>query len=103
MLSRDIVDELHHVYGLTNTCTTKETHFTALGKRAYEINYFDACLQQLFRSSKLFVGWRSAVNCGAVLFADWATLVNGVTQDIHNTTEGFDANGNRDRCPCVIN
>jgi F0F1-type ATP synthase beta subunit len=32
--NRNITNKLHHVNGFTNTCTTKQTNFTTLSKRA---------------------------------------------------------------------
>ena len=48
MLSRDVVNQLHHVDGLTNTRTTKQTNLTAFCKRADKIDDLDASLKQLF-------------------------------------------------------
>ena len=48
MLSRDVVNQLHHVDGLTNARATEQTNLTAFCERADQIDYLDASLKQLF-------------------------------------------------------
>ena len=50
MLRGDVINELHHVDGLTHSGTTKQTNLAAFGKRAYQVNHLNAGLQKLIRS-----------------------------------------------------
>ena len=42
----DVVDQFHHVHGFAHTGTTEQTHFTALGEWANQVNHLDAGFQQ---------------------------------------------------------
>ncbi len=89
MLHRDVTDQLHHVYGLAYTGTTEQTDLTALGERADQVDNLDAGFQQLVAASLFGIGRRSAVDGPALFFADRAGFVDGVTQDVHDATQGL--------------
>ena len=42
----DVVNQFHHVHGFAHTGTTEQTHFTALGEWANQVNHLDAGFQQ---------------------------------------------------------
>ena len=46
VLGGNVVDQLHHVYGFTNTGTTEQTNLTAFGKGADQVDYLDTGFQQ---------------------------------------------------------
>ncbi len=54
MLDSDVTDKLHHVDGFTYTGTTKQTNFTTLSKRAYQVDYFYTGFQQ-FVTGRQFI------------------------------------------------
>ena len=43
----DVVNQFHHVHGFAYTGTAEQTHFAAFGKRAKQVDYFNAGFQQL--------------------------------------------------------
>ena len=47
VLFSDVVNEFHHVHGLTYTRTTEQTDLTAFSERTHQVNHFDARLKQL--------------------------------------------------------
>ncbi len=96
MLGCDVVDQLHHVYGFTNTGTPEQTHFTTLGEGADQVDYLDAGFQQIGRRGLFCISRRLAVNGGALLFTDGAAFVDGVTQNVHDSTQGFSTNRHAD-------
>ena len=95
MLSRNIVNQFHHVDGFTNTSTTEEPDFTALCKRTNQVNDFNTGLKQLVRRCKFFIGGGRAVNRRPLLLTDGSALINRVAQYIHDATKGFYPNRNR--------
>ena len=58
MLGCDVTDQLHHVYGLTNTSTTEQTNLTTLSEWAKHVDYLDASFKQLSTTRLLFECWR---------------------------------------------
>ncbi len=97
VLGGDVVDELHHVHGLAHTGTAEQADFTALGKRADQVDNLDAGFEQFFRSGQLVIGRRLAVNRGALLFANRATLVDRVAEHVHDAAERLYPDGHIDR------
>ncbi len=101
VLDRDVTDQLHHVDGLAYTGTTEQTNLTALGKRADQVDNFDAGFQQLVGASLLVVARSRAVDTPALFFADRASFVNRVTQHVHDTAQGLDPDRHGDGCTGV--
>src|SRR5690606_37257533 len=94
VLDGDVTDQLHHVYGFTNTGTTEQTNFTTLGKRANQVNNLDAGFHDPVATSLIGVAWGSAVDGPAFFFADWAGFVDRVAQNVHDATQGFHTHRN---------
>ncbi len=93
MLSRDVTDQLHHVYGFTNARAAEQTDFTALGERTHQVDNLDAGFQQFLGVGLIFVRRRRAVNrgdlyCAAVFFFQLAFHVDRLTQHVHDTAQG---------------
>src|SRR5690606_3095245 len=53
----DVVDELEHVYGFTDTGTTEQADLTALGEGADQVDNLDAGFEQFYRGRQLFELW----------------------------------------------
>ncbi len=88
VLSRDVVDQLHHVYGLAYTRTTEQTDLTTLGERANQVDNLDAGFQQLVSSCLVRVRRRLTVDGVTLFFTDRTTFVDRLTQNVHDTTQG---------------
>ena len=102
MLFRDVVDQLHHVDGLTNTSTTEQANLTTLGERAYQVDNLDAGFQQVGRCRLICIARCLAVNRPALVFADLALFVDRTTQNIHDTAQSLGANRYRNGLTGVV-
>src|SRR5690554_984274 len=98
VLSRDVVDQLHHVYGFTYTGTTEQTDLATLGKRAHQVDNLDAGFQQLVGRCLIRVGRSLTVDRVTFFFTDRTTLVDRVTQNVHDATQSCRTNGYGNRC-----
>src|SRR5690606_11393752 len=85
----DVVDQLHHVYGLAYAGTTEQTYLAALGEGADQVDNLDTGFQQFGGSGLLGEGRSLAVDRHALFLADGATLVDRVAQYVHDAAEGF--------------
>ena len=102
MLSRDVTDQLHHVYGFTYARAAEQADFTAFGERTHQVDNLDAGFQQFLRVRLIFIRRRRAVNrgdlyCTAVFFFDVAFHVDRLAQHVHDTAEGGFTHRNLDR------
>ena len=91
----DIVDQLHHVDGLADTCATEQTDFTALSKRADQIDNLDTRFQQLVGAGKLFISRRFSMNRHTLLLTDVSPLVNRPAKYVHDPSERLRADRHR--------
>ena len=92
----DVVDELLDQHGLTDTGTTEETNLSTTSVRSEEVDDLDTSLQNL-GSGRLLNECRWVVVDGEELVAlDRTTLVNGLTNDVHDTAKRALADGNLD-------
>ena len=83
----DVVDELLNEHSLTDTSTTEETDLSTTGVGSEEIDDLDTGLEDLSSSGLLNERRRLAVNGEELVALDGTTLVNGLTNDVHDTTE----------------
>jgi hypothetical protein len=92
----NVVDELLNEHSLSDTGTTEETNLSTTSIGSKEIDDFDTSLENL-SSGRLFDERRRIVMNGKDLVAlDGTTLVDGFTNDVHDTTERALADGNLD-------
>lgn len=92
----DVVDEFLNQHGLTDTGTTEETNLTTTSIGSKEIDDLDASLQDL-SSGGLVDEWRGfGMNRRKLDALDGTTLVDGLTNNVHDTTQGGLADGNLD-------
>jgi peptide chain release factor 1 len=90
----DVVDEFLNQHGLSDTGTAEETNFTATGIGGKEIDDLDAGFEDL-GGGGLVDEWRGIGVDGAELDAlDGTTLVDRLTNNVHDTAEGSAADGN---------
>jgi hypothetical protein len=92
----DVVDKLLNQHGLADTSTTEETNLATAGVGGKEIDDLDTRFQN-FSGSGLVDEWRGVgVNRRELDTLDGAALVDGLTNDVHNTTKGGLSDGNLD-------
>ena len=96
VLLSDVVDELHHVHGLAHTGATEQTHLTALGERANQVDHLDAGFQQI-DGRRQFVKLRGRlVDLAALIGADRTSFVDRPTQHVHDAAQSGLTDRHRD-------
>ena len=89
----DVVNKLHNNDGLADTSTTEETNLTTLAVRENEINDLDTSGEDGILGGLVGELGGNGVNGHAHLLADVATLIDGITKNVEDATEGLAANG----------
>jgi hypothetical protein len=92
----DVVDELLNEHSLADTGTTEETNLSTTGVGGKKIDDLDTSDENLSGSGLLDELGGFLVNGQALVRLDGATLVNGVTSDVHDTAEGLGTDGDGD-------
>src|SRR5690606_23791331 len=92
VLGSDVVNQFHHVDRLAHTGTAEQADFTTFGKRTDKIDNLDPGFQQLFRGREFIVGRCRTVNCRGFFGADRTFFVDWITQNVHDTAQGFGTN-----------
>mmetsp|Transcript_8345 Transcript_8345/g.16061 ORF Transcript_8345/g.16061 Transcript_8345/m.16061 type:complete len:394 (+) Transcript_8345:943-2124(+) len=89
----DVVNELHDEHSLSDTGTTEETNLTTTLVGGKEIDDLDASDKNLLLSgllSELGSLTMDGPNIGSI---NGTLLIDGLTNDVHDTTKGTTANG----------
>ena len=87
-------NELLDEDGLADTGTSEKTNLTTTGVRGEKIDDLDTGDENLGGGRLLSEAGGFGVNGGKLGALDGTTLVNGVTSDVHDTTESAGADGN---------
>ncbi len=95
MLTGDVIDQFQHGHGLANTSTTKQTDFTAFGKRTNQVNDLNASFQQVATTSLFVIRRWFAVNWHAQGFTDRALFIDRAAQHVHDSAQGGFAHWHR--------
>eukprot|EP00043_Microstomoeca_roanoka_P001490 m.33042 g.33042 ORF g.33042 m.33042 type:complete len:558 (+) comp10850_c1_seq1:312-1985(+) len=92
----DVVDQLHDKHSLADTSTTEKTNLATLSVRSKEINDLDTSLED-FRGDTHF-GQRRGLSMDGkeAVGLDGTTLINGFTNDVHDTAKGSNTDGDGD-------
>src|SRR5690606_11584625 len=93
----DVVDQLHHVYGLADTGTTEQTNLAAFGEGADQVDDLDPGFQQVAAARLLGVAGSGAVNTPLLRMRNRAGFVDRLAQYVHDAAQGArtDRHGNR--------
>lgn len=89
-------DQLLNEDSLADTGTTEETNLTTTGVRGEKVDDLDTSDENLGRGGLVDELGGFGVNRGELGGLDGTTLVNGVTSDVHDTTETAGADGDLD-------
>jgi hypothetical protein len=92
----DVVDQLHNQHGLADTSTTEETDFTTSSVGSKQINNLDTSDENLLTGRLLNEQRRVTVNGKTNIRVDGSSLIDGLTNDVHNATKGSRADGHSD-------
>ncbi|GMR43041.1 hypothetical protein PMAYCL1PPCAC_13236 [Pristionchus mayeri] len=93
----DVVNELHDKHSLSDTGTSEETDLSSLGVRGKKIDDLDTSRKNLLLDGHLDELGSLSVNGGLGLGVDGASLVNGLSNDVHDTAESLGSDGDLDR------
>jgi hypothetical protein len=92
----DVVNQLLNEHGLTDTGTTEETNLTTTSVGGKKVNNLDTSDENLSSGGLLSELGSLSVDGGILGGLDGATLVNGVTSDVNDTTKGARADRDGD-------
>jgi len=94
----DVVNQFHDEHSLADTSTAEQANLTSLGVWGKHINDLDASDEHFSFDLHVNKLWGIGVNWPHDLLAnDWATFVNGLTNDVHDTAEGAVTDWDLDR------
>ena len=97
----DVVDEFLDKHSLPDTGASEETNFATTGIRSQKIYDLDTRLEHFGGSGLVNERWRVSVN-GRLFYAlDGTTLVNGLSNDVHDAPKRGAADWNHDGCAGV--
>jgi len=99
----DVVDEFLNQDRLSDTSTSEETNFSTTGVGGKEIDDLDTGFQNLGGSGLVNEGRGVGVNGGKLDTLDWATLVDGLTNDVHDTAKSSGTDRDHDGVASVDN
>ena len=94
----NIINQFLNKYGFTHTRAAKKPDFSPFGVRLNQVNHFDACKKYLSGGGKVFkLGWL-AVNGISALFVQLFHAVNGVADNIEQTSFNLFADRHGNGC-----
>ena len=99
----DVVDEFLNQHGLANTGTTEQTNLSATGVGGKQVDNLDTGLQDLGSGRLLNEGGRVGMDRTKLDTLDGTPLVNGLANDVHDTTQSALPDGNPNRSASVYN
>lgn len=97
----DVVNEFLDQHSFADTSTTEETDLASTSIGRQKVDDLDTSLQNLSSRRLVDEGRGLRVNGTHLDTLNGTTLVNGLTNDVHDTTERRGTNGNLDRSTCV--
>jgi hypothetical protein len=89
-------NQLLNEHSLSDTGTSEKTNLPTTSVGGQKIDDLDTSNEHLGGGRLLGERWGIGVNGTALVALDGTTLVNGVTSDVHDATEGSVSNGNGD-------
>ena len=99
----DVVDEFLNQDSLSDTSTSEETNFSTTGVGGKEIDNLDTSFQNLGGSGLVNKGRGVGVDGGKLDTLDWATLVDRLTNDVHDTAKSGGTDRDHDGVASVDN
>jgi len=92
----DVVDEFLNKHSLSDTSTSEETNFSTTSIGGEQVDDLDTSLEDLSGCGLVDEWWRVSVNGGLLYALDGTPLIDGLTNDVHDTTQGSRTNGDHD-------
>lgn len=92
----DVVDQFLNQDGLTDTGTTEQSNLTTSGVRSQQVDDLDTGLQDFGSSGLVNEGRSIGVDGSHLDTFDGSSLIDGLTDDVHDSTEGLGTDGDGD-------
>mmetsp|Transcript_11256 Transcript_11256/g.12726 ORF Transcript_11256/g.12726 Transcript_11256/m.12726 type:complete len:219 (-) Transcript_11256:237-893(-) len=83
----DVVDQFHDQHRLAHTSTTEQPDLASLGVRGQQVHDLDASDQHVRRHTLIDKQGRIAVDGQVVLGLDGSSLINGLTNHVHDAAK----------------
>jgi hypothetical protein len=99
----DVVDQFLNQDGLTDTGTTEQSNLTTSGVRSQQVDDLDTSLQNFGSGGLVNESGCIGVNGGKLDTFDGSSLIDGLTDNVHDSTEGLGTDGDGDGCASVDN
>jgi hypothetical protein len=99
----DVVNKFLNDDSFSDSGTTEKSNFTSSGVGGEHVNDLDSCDQNLGAGCLLVEGWGLSVDGISLLSGDGTSLVNGISNDVHDATQSFWAHWDTDWCTCIVN
>jgi hypothetical protein len=99
----DVVDQFLNQDGLTDTGTTEQSNLTTSGVRSQQVDDLDTSLQNFGSGGLVNESGCIGVNRGKLDTFDGSSLIDGLTDNVHDSTEGLGTDGDGDGCTSVDN
>ena len=94
----DVVDELEHGHGLADARAAEQSDLAALGERDQQIDDLHPGLQQVLTARLFCIGRCRTVNWPTLLTLDGSGLIDRLTEDVHDPSQGTGPYRHRDWC-----
>lgn len=92
----DVVDEFHDEHGLSDSCSSEQSDFSSLGVGGHQVDDLDTGDQNFVTLSLFNESWGFSVDWELDLGVDWSSLVNGLSNNVHNSSQTFWSDWNHD-------
>ena len=92
----DVVDQFLNQDGLTDTGTTEQSNLTTSGVRSQQVDDLDTGLQDFGGGGLVNESGGIGVDGRQLDTLDGASLINGLTDNVHDSTEGLGTDGDGD-------
>lgn len=92
----DVVDEFHDEHGLSDSGSSEQSDLSSLGVGGHQVDDLDTGDQNFVTLSLFNESWGFSVDWELDLGVDWSSLVNGLSNDVHNSSQTFWSDWNHD-------
>jgi len=90
----DVVNKLHNEHGFTDTGTTEKTNLTTSGVRGQKIDDLNTSNEEFGTLTLINESGGFSVDGSVLISGDGTALIDRLTNDIDDSTEGLGADGN---------
>ena len=98
----DVIDQFLNKHSFSDTGTTEKSNFTTSGVRSQQVDDFDTSDQKVSTGTLVFEARGISMDRVVLFGINWTTFINRFTNDIHDATQSFRADGHFDRRSQVI-